>query len=83
MEITERWCHSMPSTYVPIGLDATVDYGNLDFQFRTPLDTPVYIARLDGRQDACTSAFTDCWPDEYDSISAWSEQTGTEAPRRR
>ena len=80
MEITERWCHSMPSTYVPIGLDATVDYGNLDFQFRNPLDTPVYIAAwMDGR--TLYVSFYGCWPDEYDSISAWSEQTGTEAPK--
>ena len=43
MTITLRDCHSSPSTYVPIGLDATVSYGEIDFQFRNDLDTPVYI----------------------------------------
>ena len=43
MTITMRYCHSSPSTYVPIGLDATVSYGDLDFRFRNDLDTPVYI----------------------------------------
>ena len=80
MEIVERWCHAMPSSYCPIGLDATVDYGNLDFRFRNSLDTPVYIAAwMDGR--TLYVSFYGCWPDEYDSISAWSEQTGTEAPK--
>lgn len=49
MEIVERYNHSMPSSYCPIGLDATVDYGNLDFRFSNPLETPVYIsAWMDG-----------------------------------
>ncbi len=30
MTITLRDCHSSPSTYVPIGLDATVSYGEID-----------------------------------------------------
>ena len=80
MEITERYCHSMPSTYVPIGLDATVDYGNLDFRFKNPLSTSVYIsAWMDGR--TLYVNFYGCFPEEWDSISAWSEQTGTEAPK--
>lgn len=79
MDITERDCHSMPSSYCPIGLDATVDYGNIDFQFRNPLDTPVYIAAW--MEDVTLYVtFYGCFPSEWDKVSVSSEQTGTENP---
>ncbi len=40
---TVRMHHTIPSTYVPLGFDATVDYGNLDYQFKNTLDFPIYI----------------------------------------
>ncbi|MDF2503699.1 VanW family protein [Clostridium sp.] len=40
---TERLHHTIPSAYVPLGFDATVDYGNLDYQFKNTLDFPIYI----------------------------------------
>lgn len=40
---TERSHHSLPSHYVPLGLDATVDWGNLDYKFKNTLDYPIYI----------------------------------------
>lgn len=39
----ERAHHTLPSHYVPLGLDATVDYGNLDYKFKNTLDYPMYI----------------------------------------
>ncbi|WP_432401720.1 VanW family protein [Wukongibacter sp. M2B1] len=41
--IVERVNHSIPSTYVPKGFDATVSYGVLDFKFQNILDVPIYI----------------------------------------
>ena len=77
MEITERECHSEPSTYCPLGLDATVDYGNIDFKFRNPLETPVYIASwMDGV--TLYVNFYGCFPKEWDKITVGSEQTGSE-----
>lgn len=35
--------HSIPSTYVPKGLDATVDSGHIDFKFKNTTDKPIYI----------------------------------------
>lgn len=79
MEIIERDCHSEPSSYCPIGLDATVDYGNIDFQFRNPLDTPVYIAAwMDGV--TLHVNFYGCFPKEWNKITIGSEQTGSEPP---
>jgi len=35
--------HSIPSSYVPKGLDATVSYGSKDFKFTNDSDYPIYI----------------------------------------
>lgn len=43
LEITERHAHSYPSSYVPLGRDATVSYGSLDFQFTNNTDYPIKI----------------------------------------
>lgn len=41
--IIERVNHTIPSTYVPKGLDATVVYGVLDFKFQNTTEFPIYI----------------------------------------
>lgn len=80
MEILERDCHSSPSSYCPIGLDATVDYGSIDFVFRNSLKNPVYIAAwMDGV--TLTVNFYGVHPEEWDNIELGSEQTGSEPPR--
>lgn len=43
MEIVDRRAHSIPSDYVPIGLDATVDTRGIDFVWKNNTDMPVYI----------------------------------------
>ncbi len=43
LNIVERVNHSIPSTYVPKGRDATVSYGVLDFKFQNILSQPIYI----------------------------------------
>ncbi len=35
--------HSKPVNYVPLGLDATVSWNSIDFQFQNTLDYPIYI----------------------------------------
>ncbi|GAA0179415.1 VanW family protein [Clostridium sediminicola] len=44
LEITERSHHTYPSSYVPIGRDATVDYGNIDLKFVNNQEYPIYIS---------------------------------------
>ncbi len=79
MEIVERDCHSSPSSYCPIGLDATVDYGNIDFRFRNPLDSAVYISSW--MSDTTLHVkFYGCLPKEWDKIEVSSEETGSEPP---
>ncbi|MCB2290451.1 VanW family protein [Clostridium sp. CS001] len=39
----ERTHHTFPSGYIPIGQDATVDYGNLDYKFKNNYTYPIFI----------------------------------------
>lgn len=41
--ITDRKAHSIPSTYVDKGLDATVDTSGIDLKFKNDTDAPMYI----------------------------------------
>lgn len=43
LEVTERHNHSFTVAYTPLGEDATVDYGNLDFRFKNDTDYPIKI----------------------------------------
>lgn len=43
MEIVERYCHYFQSTYADAGLDATIDWGNLDLKLRNTTDYPMYM----------------------------------------
>lgn len=44
LKIVNRSNHSLPSAYVPLGRDATVDYGTRDFIFANDQGSPVAIA---------------------------------------
>ena len=41
--ITDRAAHSIPSTYVPKGLDATVDSSGIDLKFKNDTGAPMYL----------------------------------------
>jgi vancomycin resistance protein YoaR len=43
LKIKERQNHSMPVPYVPVGRDATVDYGNIDLRLENSYDFPIAI----------------------------------------
>lgn len=78
LEIVERECHSIASSYAPIGQDATVDYGNIDFKFANSLKNPIYIsAWMDG-----VTLYVEIYgifPDEWDKVEVNSWQTGAYA----
>lgn len=44
LKVVSRQNHSMPVPYVPIGRDATVDYGSIDLKIQNPYDHPIAIA---------------------------------------
>ncbi len=43
LEIVERLNHQLTVSYVPLGRDATVDYGNIDFKFKNSTAYPIKI----------------------------------------
>lgn len=43
LDIVDRRSHSRPSSYAPLGLDATVVWGAVDLKIRNSYDTPVII----------------------------------------
>lgn len=43
LEIVYRSPHAWPSSYVEKGMDATVNWPNLDFKFKNNRDTPIFI----------------------------------------
>lgn len=46
MKIRQRSNHSMPVAYVPLGRDATVDYGSLDLVLQNNTQTPVGVTNV-------------------------------------
>jgi vancomycin resistance protein YoaR len=43
LEVVERRWHSLPVTYVPLGQDATVAFGYIDFKFKNNRDYPIEV----------------------------------------
>ncbi|SCY94792.1 VanW family protein [Alkaliphilus peptidifermentans] len=51
LEIIQRQNHSLPVAYVPLGHDATVAFGHIDFQFMNNTEYPVYLeSYVEGNQ---------------------------------
>ena len=44
LKIKQRQNHSMPVAYLPVGRDATVDYGTIDLKFENNTDQPIAIS---------------------------------------
>ncbi len=54
LEIVERYCHYYQSTYADAGLDATIDYPNLDLKLKNPTEYPMYFqCYMSGRTLYC------------------------------
>ena len=73
MEIVERYAHQYVSSYADRGLDATVDYGNLDMKFKNTGKYALYIATYvyDWDSDGYNELMVEMYgspSDEYDEI---------------
>ena len=83
MEPIERYPHAYPSVYCSKGLDATIDYGNLDMKFKNNFEYPVYIATYvyDYNGDGCDELLVEFYgplSTEYDEIVpvGWVDYAG-------
>lgn len=85
MEIVERLPHQYASTYVPVGLDATIDYGNIDLKMKNTSPYTLYMATYmyDNNGDGYPELMVELYgekPTAYDEIVpiAWCvENTGS------
>jgi len=64
LEIVERYHHSFPIGYVPIGLDATVSYGGADLKFRNNKDTPIFIRTFSKGDNVYVEIYGEKFPND-------------------
>lgn len=58
LEIVERYPHSKSVSYIPKGMDATVDWENKDFKFANDRGEPIYISGyVDGFEQVHVSLY--------------------------
>lgn len=75
MEIVTRHNHRWPSTYVPIGQDAAIDYPSADFKFKNTSDFPVYLRST--KVGTKLTVYIYGAPLKWDKIEVISSRTGT------
>lgn len=46
LDIIERYPHTRPSSYIKMGMDATVVYPTINFRFRNPYDFPIALRQV-------------------------------------
>ena len=78
LEIVERHNHSYVSSYVPIGMDATVSWGGPDFQFRNNTDYPINVVASYANSKV-TFQIVGTKTDDY-SVKITTETISTTAP---
>ena len=78
LEIVERHNHSNVSSYVPLGMDATVSGGGPDFQFRNNTDYPIKVVASYANSKV-TFQIVGTKTDDY-SVKITTETIGTTAP---
>ena len=72
MKVEERYNHKWASSYVPTGLDATIDYPNLDLKLSNPSDCQMFIEC----KEVGYTLYCSIWgakPSGYDEIRTHNE----------
>lgn len=74
LKIIERNNHSLPVSYVPSGMDATVAWPHKDFRFRNTLSHPIYLRAEMGTRRLNISVWARV-PDDVQSVIVPEETT--------
>ncbi len=80
LEIVYRTNHSLPVTYAPLGRDATVAYGSIDFKFKNNTNNPVRIV-ASANGGANTVTIYGVKENKNRTVEITTECTGTYASR--
>ena len=83
LHVQERRCHAYPSVYVPMGLDATIDYGNIDLKLKNTFDYQLFLeCYMEGTKVTCN--FYGLENPDFDEVKVSSTATsGTSAVASR
>ncbi len=79
LEIVERRSHSLTVSYVPLGQDATVSYGSVDFKFRNNTDAPIKI-EVTTSGGICTVRILGSKPDVEQKVNVINTCVSSTAP---
>ncbi|HWR24251.1 MAG TPA: VanW family protein [Feifaniaceae bacterium] len=82
LEVVYRQAHSGRLSYVDGGLDATIDSGRIDFQWKNNTGTPVYLFCWvdDSDRTVHFELYGAPFPEEYDEIRLSSKRVGGISP---
>lgn len=82
LEIVYRQAHSSKLSYVPGGLDATIDSGHIDFKWKNNTTSDIYVFTwLDTASETVNCAiYGEPFPETFDSITAHSEKIESLSP---
>lgn len=74
LNVMERLPHARPSQYVPVGLDATIDYGNIDLKLQNAFDYQLFMeCYMEGDQVHCK--FYGLQNPDFDKVEVTSSST--------
>lgn len=82
LEVVSRQGHSERLSYAPGGLDATVDSGRIDFQWKNTTSAPIYIfSWIDTKEKTIHFEFYgEPFPQDFDEIQLSSKRVGSLSP---
>ncbi len=76
LNVQERLPHAEPSKYVPIGLDATIDYGNIDLKLQNTFDYQLFMeCYMEG--DTVVCKFYGLENPDFDEVEVTSKITSS------
>lgn len=72
--LVERYNHSLPISYVPVGQDATVVYGALDFKFQNNTNSCLYLKTEVKTNQLTIKIFGDITNSPKVTVKSWIEK---------
>ena len=76
LEIVERVNHSMPVSYMPAGMDATVSYGSIDLKIKNNTGYPIRLEAFAVDGNMTVNIYGTREDDSYDEIVLFYEAVG-------
>lgn len=76
LEILQRYPHSMPVSYLPLGMDAAISAGSKDLIFRNPYNVPVIMQATTANKHLTVNVLVPSDTLGGTTYKFWAEKTG-------